>query len=151
MKVRQLRNGAAFGLMLGLFVGCCLWGCASWRKFEAKEDNQLNERRAQDIKVVIGSRLGSPEMRNLLASDFLERITNAKECRWSGDPTWGGESKNPNWFSSIKGSNGFLVTCETTVEDEDGHEDKLVFKWDVSDSRGVVGFRWGYSAMQEDQ
>lgn len=107
------------------------------------------ERSAQAVKVVIGSRLGSPELRDQLASDFLERIVKTDACHWSGIPTWGGELKNPNWFSSTKSSNGSLVTCETSVQDEDGHEDKLVFKWDVSDSRGVVGFHWGYSAFQD--
>jgi hypothetical protein len=132
-----------------LVIAGWFWGCKAWKNYEAMDTKRLNERRASAIKQVINSRLGSQGLRDLLASDFLEKVVRTEPCQWSGSSTWKGGETNPNWFSSIKGADGTVVTCETSAIDEDGHEDKLAFKWDVSDVRGIVGFHWDFSPLQD--
>jgi hypothetical protein len=149
VKAWQPRNIALAILAGGLIIGCSLWGWRAWERYKTEDDVLLKEHRAQALKVVNSSRFGSQELRDQIASDFLEKIVTTQTCNWSGHSTWNGDEKNPNWFSYTKGSNGMVVTCETSAIDEEGHEDKLVFKWKVTDSRGVEGFEWGYSAFED--
>ena len=83
-------------------------------------------------------------------TDYLERISKTGTCDWFYDPMWRGTRKNPNWFSQTAGSDGVHVRCETSAESADDREDQLVFEWDVSDYRGIEGFRWGYNPIQLD-
>lgn len=149
MKARRMISVAGLCVAGCLIVGGSIWGCRAWKNYEATDTKLLNEHRENAIKRVIDSRLGSQALRDSLASDLLEKVVRTEPCKWSGNSTWNGEKKNPNWFSSTKSSDGMEVTCETSAIDENGDEDKMVFKWKVSDSRGVVGFEWGYSALQD--
>ncbi|HVU48864.1 MAG TPA: hypothetical protein VHD85_22245 [Terracidiphilus sp.] len=148
MNARQVKIVAIFIVVSGLIVGGFLWSSKAWKKYQAMDNKMLNDHRMRAIKVVLDSRVGSQEMRDQLASDFLEKLVTTQPCQWSGQATWNGSERNPNWFSSTKGSDGMLVTCETSIRDDDGDVDRLTFKWDVLDRRGVVGFHWGYSALQ---
>ena len=130
-------------------ITCTVRGCSAWREFEKGDRQAVEERERRAVEAVKKSRLGAKQMRDDLASDYFEEVIETGECKWSGYATWNGEPKNPNWFSSAKGANGFLVECEATALNEDKDERLIRFQWDVSDDRGVEGFRWGLSPMDE--
>lgn len=147
MKTRQIINIAAFLMLTGILVGGCSWKYQKWRAESAAEKKRWEMRCAKAHSTVVGSRLFSKELRDELASDYLERISKTGNCDWSYDPMWRSARKNPNWFSKTAGSDGVHVLCETSADGDGDQEDQLVFEWDVSDYRGVEGFRWGYNPI----
>lgn len=151
MRAQSFRLVGSLSLTALVLVGASLWGFKRWRRYEVQDDGHLMERQNQAIKVVSESYFGSQEMRDRVASDFLEKDVKTGSCQWAGHPTWNGTPKNPSWFSETKDANGFFLTCDTTTRDKDGEEDHLEFNWDISDGRGVVGFRWGLSYLGEQQ
>jgi hypothetical protein len=148
--MRQIRNLLALLLLAGLLVGGCVWRYSKWRADSATEEKRWEKRCAHAHDAVVGSRLYSKDLRDELASDYLERISKTGTCDWFYDPMWRSGRKNPNWFSQTAGSDGVHVRCETSAESADDQENQLVFEWDVSDYRGIEGFRWGYNPIQLD-
>ena len=150
MKTRQIRNLTVSLLATGLLVGGSVWRYSKWRVDGAAEEKRWEKRCAHAHDAVVGSRLFSKDLRDELASDYLERVSKTGTCDWSYDPMWRTARKNPNWFSKTAGSDGVHVRCETSAESDSDQEDQLVFEWDVSDYRGIEGFRWGYNPIYLD-
>ncbi|MGB7072332.1 MAG: hypothetical protein WBD68_06980 [Candidatus Sulfotelmatobacter sp.] len=109
-----------FGRLLArLLIGAaiflaCWFGYRALKTYGARDTAHLSEHRNQAIQAVLHSRFGSRELRDQVATDYVEQIVRTEPCQWTGFSTWNDEEKNPNWFSSDKGSNGMLIICAST-------------------------------------
>jgi hypothetical protein len=133
----------AGGVVAAIICGF-VWGCGKWQSHRAAEKKRLSEETAWTIKKVQLSRLGNQELRDQIASDFLADATTTEDCDWSAFPTWKGSSRNPNWFGSTKGLDGYRVVCDTNAHcAHDKFLSEILFKWDLDSDFRIVGFKWG--------
>ena len=140
---------------LVVFLAGCLvltlgWGliCVRnvWQSRMNAESKILNERKASVIKSVQLSKLGTHELRDQIASEFLGETTTTDDCDWRAYPTWDRKLSNPNWFSETKGIDGFNVFCETSAHDK--HNSGLVIEYDIEGcwyGFEIVGIKWRYT------
>lgn len=150
MKIRQIRNLVTLLLLAGLLVGGGIWRYRKWRIDDAAEGTRWKESCARAHETVVNSPLFSRELRDQIATEYLEHISKTGDCDWYYYPTWRGRRNNPNWFSKTDGSDGMNVICETSAQHEDGSEDQLVFEWDVYDTR-IAGFKWRYYQIEDSR
>ncbi len=130
-------GGLAVAIVCGFF-----WTRSEWRSRRATEMKSLSGRKALAIKRVQLSRLGSQELRDQIASEFLGGATTTEDCDWHAYPTWNRRFKNPNWISETKGIDGFHVFCETSARNQ--HDSSIEFDYETVDGLGIVGLKWGY-------
>jgi hypothetical protein len=127
---------------LGMAIGGSIWGCGRYRSYEAEESRQKDKDRNWLIDKLRSSRYGSKGWRDETASDFLGESTTTDTCEWLFIPTWHGSTKNPNWVSARKGSDGANLICRTYTHDQ--YNSAMWFEYDFEDGRGIVGLKWGY-------
>lgn len=136
-----IRNVSLSALLAAAVVGS-MWGCGRYRSYEALEKSQQNQEKEWLIARVQASRFGSMEWRDQIASDFLDEKTTTDSCEWLLVQTWHGSTKNPNWVSLRKGSDGANLICETYAHDQ--YNSAIWFEYDFQDGRGIMGLKWGY-------
>jgi hypothetical protein len=132
----SVAGGLAIALALGFF-----WAQSEWKSRMNTESSTLNGREASAIKWVQLSKLGTHELRDQMASEFLGETTTTEDCDWHTSPTWNRSTKNPNWFRETKGVDGFHVFCKTKAHDQ--RNSSIVFEYDFVDGLGLVGMKWG--------
>ena len=144
-KIRQQIVG-------GLFLSCVAFGiCLGgwevhrlWSRHDVADQTKLKSEKQWAIRRVQTSSFGTIEMRTTAASEFFGEQSVIGTCDWSGYPLWHGSFKNPNWWSSIKGSDGFRVTCDTDATHGKDTDD-MTFTYDWSSDWGVTAMSWGYT------
>jgi len=128
--------------LMGTAIGGSIWGCGKYRLYESEELKQNDKDKNWLVAKVLRSPYGSQEWRNQTASAFLGETTTTGSCQWQYIPTWHGGTKNPNWVSARKGSDGANLICETYADDQ--YNSAIWFEYEYEDGR-IVGLKWGYS------
>jgi|GEM_PF-6974345 hypothetical protein len=140
MTKKSVIASVAGGLVIVLALGF-FWLHSERQSRMNAEAKTLDGRKASAIKWVQLSKLGTHELRDQIASEFLGEATTTDDCDWRADPTWNRSTKNPNWFSETTGVNGFQVFCKTTAHDK--RSTNVVIEYDFVDGSGLVGLKWG--------
>jgi len=139
---REASRAILISALLGASVTGLIWGCGKYRAYEAEERRQQSKDKDWLIAKIQSTRYGSRGWRDQTASDFLDERTTNDTCEWLFVPTWHGSTKNPNWASIRKGSDGANLICETYAHDQ--YSSAMWFEYDFEDERGIVGLKWGY-------
>lgn len=151
-KPYKIKTLAMCGLLVTIIVAGSVWGYLNWQRSSAEEGARLEKLRDASINAVLNSRFGSREFLEHIASGSTRtgKPVRMQNCKWTGYPLWHGESHNRDWFSSNDKTSDYHVECEVLAHAEDEEDRILLFQWDVWGGEDVVGFKWGFSAMDPE-
>jgi hypothetical protein len=139
---RNLSRGVLVFVLLAAVVVGSIWGYRSYKSLGSEEKRLQDTDKESLIRWAQASRFGSEQWRDQIASDFLGEKATTGPCEWLFVQTWHGSTKNPNWVSIRKGSDGANLICKAYANDR--YRSAMWFEYDFEDGRGIVGLRWGY-------
>lgn len=117
-----------------------------WREFNSSEQGELSKKKEWVYGRVQNSAAGSRPFMVAVAREFTgKKDADLGYCEWSASPMWRHSTKNPNWISDIKGSNGMLVIDDCEIKDGSSRVPDMQFEWEWQDGRGVIWVSWDWA------